>query len=298
MKIRAYLLYLALVMLWGGAFMLIKKGLEDLSPLQIASVRIASGAITLLPVFFYYVRQIPKKAFPILLLSGVLGSLIPSFFYAYAQQYVDSSTAGILSSMTPVFTVLISVILFSYRMNFINVLGLLLCFIASVLLVSTSGGEIRFDQFNPESLLIIAATLCYAINLNILKFKLKEVHPLAIASSALIGPGILSIIFLAIDINFSEYIFHSETHTGLYYIVFLGIFASGMALILFNLLLKIASPFFASSITYMIPVVSMFVGALDNEVFTAEKIFFSVLILAGVFFGNYSGKRPLIKTTN
>ena len=262
--------------------MLIHIGLESYSPAVLSSIRIVTGSLFLLPLALYYRKTIPAKFWPWIAFSGMLGSFLPSNLYSFAQQEVSSSMAAVLSSFTPFFTLLIA--RFAYQNNVTNKQwsGIVLGFVGGLSLIFFK----NTGDFNTtwKGLYVLLATICYAVNLNILKFKLKSIPPLSIASSTLVVPGIISaaILYFSPDFNLSQSI--TETENSLYAGIGLGLTATGLAIVLFNLMLKVSTPAFASSITYVIPVVAMFLGlAFLDEKIEGLQYFATAVILVSVY---------------
>lgn len=280
-KTLSWIIFLALTLIWGSAFLLIKIGNQAFSPIQGGAIRILSAGIVFIPISLFQFKKVQTfQEWFFIGISGLVGSYIPATLFAMAQTEVSSSTAGVLSSITPVFTTIISILFFKNRLSIHQYIGLIIGLIATGCLASFKDGSLRFESWH--WLLIVAATLCYAINLNFLKFKLPNQRPLTISalSIAMVSP-------LAIfNIASSDLGMISNDSTFLYplfCLIFLGITSTGIALILFNRLLKTSSPQFASSTTYAIPVVAIIWGVLDGEPFSYIKILCVIGILLGLF---------------
>jgi len=80
--------------------------MKALSSFQVASIRIVSAGLVLLPIAIMSIRLIPRKLMVYVFLSGTLGSLLPAYLFCYAEQQVDSGLAGVLNSLTPIFVIL------------------------------------------------------------------------------------------------------------------------------------------------------------------------------------------------
>src|SRR5687768_5602399 len=89
-----WLLFFALTVIWGSAFILMKEGMKALTPYQVASIRMVSAGIVLLPVGIKNFRQIPKEKIGWIFLSGMLGNFIPAFLFCIAETRITSSLAG------------------------------------------------------------------------------------------------------------------------------------------------------------------------------------------------------------
>lgn len=249
--------------MWGSAALLIKKGLVYFSPYEVGAMRVFFGSITLLPLTFLHFRKIERKDWKYILVAGFLGSLFPALLYAYAQQKIDSSTAGVLSSITPLFTVLISIFVFKEKYKRINYIGMVLGSLSTCgLILYKSGGTFSIGYY---ALFILLAAAMYATNLNLFKYKLAHVPPLRIASGVLLGAGFASFLILFINNTFQKVATDPAALEPFRYMVFLGVLVTGGTLIFFNILLKKSTPMFAGSITYLIPFVASVLGILDGE---------------------------------
>ena len=277
---QSWLLFIALSLIWGSAFLLIKRGNEAFTPLQGASIRILTGAIVLCPIALRNLRKkYSKQEWLFLFISGLVGSYTPAMLFATAQTSITSSTAGVLSSLTPVFTAIISILFFKNKLSAHQYFGLALGLLGAIMLATLKDGSIDFS--NMSWLLVVGATFCYAINLNFLKFKLEKVEPFTIAAMSLflVSPFALFNLF---NSDFTSRLIPENTDSFLY-LILLGATATSLALILFNKLLKIASPQFASSTTYAIPVIAICWGIFDNEVINQFQLIAITCILGGLF---------------
>ncbi len=216
-----------------------------------------------------------------LLISGLAGNGIPAFLFALAQTSITSGLSGMLNSLTPLFTLLIAVVFFKVRIRFIKVIGVLigLCGTLALVYVSTNVGASANYWY---SLLVVGATLCYGISVNVLKEKLYELDAALITSLAFItiGPACLTYLLFATPVV--ETIQTEAGQKSLLYIAILSVFGTAFAVILFNKLIKHTSSVFASSVTYLIPIVAVFWGFIDGEVITGLQIGMFTIILSGV----------------
>ena len=181
--IKKWFLLLLLSFIWGSSFILIKKGLLGLMPLQLGSFRLVLSALIIFAFGYKSLNGLKKPQWKWLVLSGFLGSFFPSFLFAFAETEVDSTITSILNSLVPLNTVVLGFVLFKIKSNRFQVLGVILGFIGAVLLI-LEGAVLNPTHNYRYSGLIILATLMYAANVNIIKRYLNEVRPLAIAMSS------------------------------------------------------------------------------------------------------------------
>jgi len=134
---------------------------------------------------------------------------------------------------------------------------------------------------------IILATILYGFNVNILKFRLSEISPIAVSSISIVLCGPIALIHLLFFTDFLNQIIHGEgTVLAFGYISLLGVFGTGLALILFNFLIRVSTPLFASSVTYLIPIVAVFWGIIDGETLGILQFVSMSVIIGGVYLAN------------
>ncbi|MBT5392719.1 MAG: EamA family transporter [Flavobacteriaceae bacterium] len=281
-----YLIVLSLV--WGSSYILIKKALIGLSPLQVGSLRTIISTVLLLLIGFSSLKSIPKDKWKWILITGLV-SFIPPFLFAYAQTEIDSALAAILNSLTPLATLIIGVGFYRFKIDKKQISGVIIGLIGSVLLMY-QGSVINPDQNLLYVFFIIFASILYAVQVNLLKVHLQDVSAVAITvgNFIFIFPLAVVIFFISdykqIDIN------NKDVKVALFCLLILSIVGTVFAKILFNKFVQIASPVFASSVTYTLPIVALFWGLLDGEVFTLNQLFATVIILTGVYLANKKSK--------
>jgi len=281
-----YLIVLSLV--WGSSYILIKKALIGLSPLQVGSLRTIISTVLLLLIGFSSLKSIPKDKWKWILITGLV-SFIPPFLFAYAQTEIDSALAAILNSLTPLATLIIGVGFYRFKIDKKQISGVIIGLIGSVLLMY-QGSVINPDQNLLYVFFIIFASILYAVQVNLLKVHLQDVSAVAITvgNFIFIFPLAVVIFFISdykqIDIN------NEDVKVALFCLLILSIVGTVFAKILFNKFVQIASPVFASSVTYTLPIIALFWGLLDGEVFTLNQLFATVIILTGVYLANKKSK--------
>lgn len=270
---------LLLALIWGTSFILIKKGLESFSSIQIASLRIFISFLFLLPVALRNIRKISRENITSLIIIGVIGSAIPAFLYPMAQTKIDSSVAGMLNSLTPVFTFLIGILLYSRKIKWRQTVGILIGLAGAVGLLY-KGSFI----FNSAGLLVVLATLFYGISTNQIT-RIKGINGIVITSLAFIIIGPVAGVNLLLS-DFSPALETENFLRNLGLIAILSILSTGIAVGLFNVLILRTSPLFATSVTYLVPIVAGIWGIADGEIITPFMIISVIFILAGVYFTN------------
>ncbi len=285
-KLISWLILLFLVLVWGTSFILIKKGLEVFSSAQLGSIRILLAALTLLPFGIRGIKKVTKKEWKYLILAGLLGNGFPAYLYAIAQHGIDSSVAGVLNSLTTLFTLIVAVTIFRVKTKWFNVTGVFIGLVGAVGLISISGGG-NFEFNMKYASFIIMATICYAFNVNIVKTFLGDMKPVKITAFALLSLAFPVAIIL---FGFTDFLQVAKTNPrfpeGMGYLVILSVIGTALALVLFNKLIQLTSSIFAASVTYMIPLVAVFWGIWDGEPFNLIYVLWIGLILTGVYLVN------------
>ena len=279
-----YLFILSII--WGSSYILIKRGLVGLTPIQLGSVRIVFSTIFLLIMGYKSLQGLSKNEWKWIVITGFLGTFFPSFFFAFAQQYIDSAVAAIMNSLTPIFTLLVGIGFFATKILARQYVGVFLGFIGSVGLI-WGGTQINASQPMGYVLLIMCASMCYAVNIYFLKHKLARVSPMAMALGnfiAILPPAVVLLLFS--DFFSIQQLQTNRVQTSLLYIALLAFFGTAIAKVMFNRFVKMASAVFVSSVTYTLPIVALFWGTLDGEYINTFQLLATAVILIGVSLAN------------
>jgi drug/metabolite transporter (DMT)-like permease len=280
----SWVLLLILAIVWGTSFLLVKKSLAVFSPIQVGGLRMVIGGIALLPWLVMGYKKIPRKLLPVLFICGMTGFMIPAFFFAIAGSKINSSLSGTLNSTTPIFVLIVGLIFFGTSVKKFQIIGLLLGFIGSLILILIKK-EGDFGLDNPYVLLVIASTVLYGFNVNTAGKFLKGIPAAATSSVMLAFAGLVAAIIIAFT-DFTPAIQHPEFTTALIEVIILGALNSGLMAVLFNYLLQITSPIFASSVTYIIPIIATIMGLIDKENISIYHYAGMAIILVGVYLIN------------
>ena len=276
------LLFLALI--WGSSFILMKRGLESYSNLQVAALRIFISFLILIPVIIKRLSKIKHQYIKPLLVVGFVGNAIPAIMYTTAQTQISSSLAGMLNSLVPFFALLIGLVFYRTSTRWYNVLGIIIGLIGAGGLIIKDTADI-VNGINWLGLLIVFATLCYGININEVKHKLTDLDGVTITSIAFLFIGPLAGIYLLFS-DFTSAFATDNYQVNLAYIAMLALFSSVVALIVFNILIKHSTAIFAASVTYIIPIFAILWGMLDGEAVSLLQLFWISIIMLGVYFVN------------
>ena len=280
-KNNKWFLLILLSLIWGSSFILIKRGLVGLNPFQLGALRIIFACLFMVIVGFKSISKIPLTKWKYVAITSLFGNGLPVFLFAYAQTGIKSSVSGILNSLTPLYTLLIGVLAFGLGFVRNQVIGVVLGLTGCLLLVffgkSASGETNYFCAF-----LVVIATMCYALNVNLIKRYLSDVSPLAITTGNFLTLLIPALIILFAN-GYADVMTQPEVIHSTLFIIILGMVGTGIANILYYQLIQITSPLFASSVTYFIPIVAMSWGMLDGETLNFMQLAGAGVILSGVY---------------
>lgn len=281
-KLASWGLFCLLALVWGSSFILMKEGAKALTGWQIGGIRIFSAALVFLPFAVFSIRKVPVEKLPVLILTGLLGNLFPAFLFGIAiQQEIESSLAGILNSLTPLFVIVIGALFFKKRVAAKKVIGVLIGF-AGLVLLSVTKGPVTLSEIG-FTLLILLATIFYGLNVNLITTYLKGVDPFQVATisiASLLVPTAVVLYFNPVSLTTAA-VQHSVLAC-----VALGIMGSSVATALYYILIKKAGGLFASLVTYAVPVVAIFWGLLADEKVGVVQLGCLGIILGGVFLAN------------
>jgi drug/metabolite transporter (DMT)-like permease len=282
---QKWLFLCTLALIWGSSFILMKKALIGLTPVQVGALRMLIAGIFLLAIGFKSIRSIQKRHWKHIATTAILGTFMPVFLFAYAVNYIDSSIVSILNSLTPFNTLIFGSIVFGFAFRKSQLIGIFIGLAGTVTLI-VQGAQLNPNQNYGYSLLIIVASLGYAFNVNIVKKYLHDLSALSIVAGNFLLLLLPAFIVLYNTDFFTEF---KTTESNLYslgYIALLAIIGTGMAKVLYNKMVHIATPVFASSVTYLIPIVAIFWGVLDGEELSFLQLLAGAVILFGVYLVN------------
>lgn len=282
--LQAWLLLVLLALIWGSSFILIKKSLVVFSAVEASAGRLFFGFLFFLPVIVRSFRQMPRDRVPYLVVSALSGYVIPAFLFSFAGTRLNSSLSGMLNSLSPLFTLLIGILFFGQPKRSSQFMGILLGLLGSSLLIfSRNTGQINISD--PYVFLILTATVLYGININNVVQNLSHLPALNMAAYTFIFIGPLAFVIL-LGTDFFSKITNPENLQPSFCLFLLGILGSGLASIVFNRVVQLASGLFASSVTYLIPIVALFWGLIDHEQVTLQHYAGMAVILSGVYLVN------------
>lgn len=276
------LLLLALV--WGSSFILMKRGLDAFSSSQVAALRMFIAFLFVIPFSFKYIKKAEIKDWHKFMAIGLCGNFIPAFLFTAAETGISSSLTGMLNGLTPFFTLLIGILLFSAKAQANKVAGILIGLLGAVGLLmpekmSDLGTNISYGGY------VVIATIFYGTSVNLIRKYAGEYHSITTACWAMMLVGPFGGIYLLFT-DFSAAMQHPLFWQSLGYVAILAIGGTALSVMLFNLLVKNTGTLFSSSVTYLIPIVAMLWGYFDGETISWRHIISILVILGGVYLIN------------
>ncbi|MFJ6673536.1 DMT family transporter [Actinosynnema sp. NPDC091369] len=284
----------ALALLWGSVFLWIELALTGLSPTQITVVRCALGAVTLLVMARLNGQKLPRRLWGRLAVAAFFCNALPFLLFAVGQQTVDSGVAGVLNATTPLFSLIIGFALGTDGpVTPVRVLGLVVGF-AGVTLIFAPWEEASVVSLGALALLGAAAS--YAVAFAYMGRKLVgHGGPVAVSAAQLLAATALSTLMVPFDHTPA-----TPNVTAVVAVVVLGVFGTGFTFILNYRIIEDEGPTSAATVGYLLPVVSVGLGALVlGEPLTPRIVAGMAVVLAGVALTRLAlarsaaGKRPV-----
>ena len=289
---------LLLATIWGSSFLLMKRGMIDKASgdaifdnNQVGAMRMLFASVVMLPIGLRHIKSFKLRK-NILHLSVVafLGNFIPAFLFTYAETGISSGYAGMLNSCTPVFTLIIGVLIFKQQLIKLQVVGVIIGTIGIIWLVNSVSVVDTTGTFT-HVLAVVLATVCYASSVNTIKYALYDMKALKLTAMAFSLSFIPALILFFYFATPSTFVTNPHAMEGFWYILVLAVVGTSISVVIFNELIARSSALFASSVTYFIPIVAVIIGFLDGEVLTLGQVLAMFVILAGVFIANVIAKR-------
>lgn len=282
-SISNYLTLLFLAVIWGSSFILMKRGLEVFTYKQVSALRLFIAFLSLVPFVVRAFKRIEKNHWGAIIITAFLGNGIPAFLFTKAQTHLESSFVGILNSLTPLFTLLLGIYFFKSKPSKINIIGIIIGLSGALILsFSDIGASISINYY---ALFVILATIFYAISVNVIRKYLSDLDAISISALAFLFLGPASGIYV-FSTDFVSLLFTDSGKETFIYIVILAVIGTSLAVVIFNKLVKDSSAIFASSVTYLIPIVALLWGVFDGENITMYHLAGVTVILSGVYLVN------------
>ncbi|MEL1231410.1 MAG: EamA family transporter [Candidatus Neomarinimicrobiota bacterium] len=270
LAIRKWGTLIILSIIWGSSYILIKKGLTGLTPIQLGSLRVIVTTILIAPIGYQKIKKIPKEKLKWVAFSAFVGSFLPAYLFAFAETEISSSVTAVM------------VIIFGEELLRKQVLGVIVGFLGIIVLINNELLESSFSLI--YVMFVIIAAFCYAVNANVLKYKLPNIPALGIVFMSFLFMFIPAFIILCFsDFPFSDFASNPLIIESIIYIIILALFGTAIAKVLYIKLLAISTPVFSVSTTYLMPIIAIFWGLLDGESFQPIQFIGTLIILMGVY---------------
>jgi len=280
--VKSWLALGVLTIVWGSSYLLIKKGLVGFDPFQVTTLRVGIAAVAFFPFFLLKRKQVRLQDWKYLAVVGMVGTGIPAMLFPVAQTQISSSLAGVLSTVTPIFTLILGVLFFSTKVALRNIVGIVVGLTGAMALMIF--GKSAFGSGNNwYGLLIVLGCFCYGLSVNTVKAGLQNLNPITLSSAAfalLLPFAIFG--FWWTDVPGTLHT-NSQAWSSLAYIAVLSLVGTFFASVLFFWLVQLTSAVFASTVAYLMPIVALALGALDGEIITVWHFGGMGLILIGVY---------------
>ncbi len=280
-----------LAFVWGSSFILMKIGMKSFSSDQAAALRILLASLVLLPIAIKQIKALQRKDLKSLLIAGFIGSFFPAFLFMKAETQIDSALAGMLNSLTPVFTLIVGLLFHRTVFKWMQVVGLSIGLAGATGLI-LAGDGFHFGTINSYALYIVLATFFYAISMNQIKSKLPHLTGVQVTSFSFLFIGPVALIYL-LTTDFAPVLANPGWPLHLLALAALGILGSAVAMLFMNSLIRYSSAVAASSVTYIIPIFAIMWGLLYGEKVTLLHLICMCFILAGVYLINWKRKNKL-----
>ena len=249
--------------------------------MQVGAMRLVFAGVSLIPLGLSRWGQVKARDWRYLLAVSALGNGLPAFLFTIAQTQLSSSLTGALNSLVPLFALLIGALVFGKQPTRYQQTGVGIGLAGALLLIFLGSGQ-PLGHVNSFALLVVLATLCYASSATIIKSRLQAYSSLTITSSSipvLVAPALLYLLFAEpLRTPASQ-----DVWMSLGAVFTLGFVGTALALLLFYHLIGSTNALFATSVTYLIPVVALFWGWLDGEWIAPAQIIGMFTILGGVY---------------
>lgn len=285
MKNKDWVLFYLVGLIWGTSFLWIKIAVEDVSPMMLVAFRTLFGSLGLGLIVALNKQArvswiiIRKRLFDFFLL-GMFNIALPWLLISWAEQFIDSGTAAVLNGTMPLFTILLSPIFIQDdRITLPKLGGLLIGFIGVVILMAPSiQGKWSNDLLGQAAILM--ATLSYA---SATVFARKKSGGLPAQMQAFLQLSAGTIIIWVTVLFTEKPIIFPQLPITWFALLWLGLLGSCIAYIIYFSLLHKIGPTRMSMVTYIPPLIGMFLGVVFlKEQFYWQSLLGALLILSGI----------------
>jgi drug/metabolite transporter (DMT)-like permease len=282
--------FISLALIWGSSFLWIKMALGGLSPIQIALIRLVLGAAVIIGLALLTRTKLPRdrKIWSRMVVPALFGNALPFTLFGLGERTVDSGVAGVLNATTPLWALLITLVIGTERrLGAVRLAGLLLGF-AGTLVIFAPWHASGLASWG--ALACLVAAISYAISYAYIgKNLVGKLSPIAMSASQLGG----GIVLVAVALPFTGGLDTVRLGVGpLVAVSILGVFGTGAAFVLNNRLIIDEGVTTATSVGYLLPVVSVLLGVFFlHEPLNVRIVAGMVVVLVGVAL---SRRRPAV----
>lgn len=275
--------FVLLGLIWGSSFVWIKIAVDEIPPASLVAWRMGLGAAGMLVLLAFIRVPVPRgvREWIPLVVLGAVNAAIPIFLISWGEQFVDSGTAAVLNSLTPIFSLIVAgVTLRVEPVTALRVGGLLLGFLGAALLASREL-DLRADASGLIGAgAVVLAALSYAIGASYARHRIRSTHRYIVAGGTLVFAAIdMTVLALITD---GGVILPTQPDTILA-IAWLGLLGSFVAYVCFFFLIEHLGATVASMVTYAFPIVGVTLGVLLlGEQMDVRLILGTALVLAGI----------------
>ncbi len=277
---------------WGTSFLWIKIAVGEIGPMALVTYRLFFGVAVIWLIL--WLKKFPlvrdPKTLAITALVGLLNTAIPFTLISWGEIHIDSGMAGILNGTVPLFTIIIAhLALHDDRMTPSRIAGLGAGFIGLVLLLGKDLQQVSFTGHFAGQLAVVIAAVMYASSSVIIRRFLKGIPPIQIAAVSMTSA--LSFMALTAPWLDPRFLLPAEPLTWLA-ILWLGIFGTALAYLLYFFLIQAWGPTRSTLVTYVMPVMAVLLGVIFlNEPLTWQLVIGGLLIIGGIAIVNFKALR-------
>lgn len=261
--------------IWGASFMLMRVAAPEFGAVPLVELRLAAGALILLPFLYAHRALFPAKRWAILALIGAINSAIPFSLFAWAATVAPAGIGAICNALVVLFTALLAALFFGEKIGWLRAVALLVGFSGVVLLASS---KIEGAAVGPAVAAGTTAALFYGIGANMIRKYLTGTPPAAVAAATLSCAALLTLPFAA-----ATWPEATPSLRGWGAALLLGVVCTGLAFVMFyRLIQRIGAPR-AVVVTYLVPLFGVFWSwSLLGEPVTAAMLVAGALIIGSV----------------
>lgn len=290
----SFILLLVISIAWGSSYILMKKSLVALDPYQLASTRLFIACWCFVPIAIINFKKIDWSSLKYFLIVGFCGSGIPSFCFAIAQTKINSSLTGALSSLTPLFTLMLGLLFYKFQYSVIKIVGIFLGMLgAFMILASKTDIHGIIDPW--FGLFVILATVLYAWSTNTIGKHLNHINSVDISAMAFSLMAIPATILFFTTGSYNLAMSGNFPFSAFYPVIALALLSSVITSIAYFYLINISGSLFASTVSYLTPVVAIIFGLYDGEKLFFVQIIGIIIMLSGIVVTKIDSNRLALK---